>query len=87
MLELVGRPDLAEQPWFATGAGRAEHVDEIDAAVAAWIGERDRDAVMDAFEAAGAAIAPVYDAGDVLADPQLAALGSISTVEDRSSAR
>jgi len=58
-------------------------VDEIDDAVAAWIGDRDRDAVMAAFEEAGAAIAPVYDASDVLADPQLAALGSISTVEDR----
>ena len=57
-------------------------MDEIDDAVAAWIRERDRNEVMAAFEAAGCAIAPVYDAGDVLADPQLEALGSISTVED-----
>ena len=35
-----------------------------------------------AFETAGCAIAPVYDARDVLADPQLEALGSISTVDD-----
>ena len=51
--------------------------------MAAWIGERDRDDVLAAFETAGAAIAPVYDARDVLADPQLEHLGSISTVEDR----
>jgi crotonobetainyl-CoA:carnitine CoA-transferase CaiB-like acyl-CoA transferase len=57
-------------------------VDEIDGAVAAWIGERARDEVLAAFEGAGAAIAPVYDARDVLADPQLEHLGSISTVED-----
>ena len=82
VLELVGRADLTAQPWFATGSGRAEHVDEIDDAVAAWIRERTRDDVIAAFEAAGAAIAPVYDAADVLADPQLEALGSISTVED-----
>ena len=25
VMRLVGRPDLAEQPWFATGAGRAAH--------------------------------------------------------------
>ena len=75
--------DLTEQPWFATGTGRVEHVDEIDDAVAAWIGERDRNDVLAAFEEAGAAIAPVYDAGDVLADPQLEALGAISTVEDQ----
>jgi len=82
VLELVGRADLTEQPWFATGTGRVEHVDEIDDAVASWIAERNRDDVLAAFEAAGAAIAPVYDAGDVLADPQLEALGAISTVED-----
>ncbi len=81
VLRLVGRPDLVEQPWFATGAGRVEHVEEIDGAVASWIGERDRATVLAAFEAAEAAIAPVYDASDVLADPHLAAIGAIADVE------
>jgi crotonobetainyl-CoA:carnitine CoA-transferase CaiB-like acyl-CoA transferase len=82
VLALVGRPDLVEQPWFSSGAGRAAHVDEIDAAVAGWVAERGRDEVLAAFEAAEAAIAPVYDARDVLADPQLASLGSIAEVAD-----
>jgi crotonobetainyl-CoA:carnitine CoA-transferase CaiB-like acyl-CoA transferase len=82
VLRLVGRTDLVEQPWFATGSGRAAHVDEIDAAVSAWIGMRSRDEVVAAFEAAEAAIAPVYDARDILADPQLAAVGAITTVAD-----
>ena len=82
VMRLVGRPDLVSEPWFATGAGRAAHVDEIDAAVAAWIAERDRDQVVAAFEAAEAAIAPVYDASDIVADPQLAALGAIAAVAD-----
>lgn len=82
VLRLVGRPDLVEQPWFATGSGRAAHVDEIDEAVAAWIGERTRDEVLAAFEAADAAIAPVYDARDILADPHFDAIGAIRTVDD-----
>jgi len=82
VLRLVGRADLTEQPWFASGSGRAAHVDEIDAAVAAWISARSRDHVLAAFEVAEAAIAPVYDARDLVADPQLAALGSIATVDD-----
>ena len=82
VLRLVGRPDLVEQPWFATGSGRAAHVDEIDAAVAAWIAARDRDEVLAAFEAAEAAIAPIYDARDILADPQLDAIGAIPSVDD-----
>lgn len=82
VLRLVGRPDLAEQPWFATGSGRAAHVEEIDVAVGAWIAGRSRDEVLAAFEAAEAAVAPVYDARDVLADPQLAAVGAIPSVDD-----
>ena len=82
VLRLVGRPDLVEQPWFASGSGRAEHVEEIDAAVAPWIAERSRAEVLAAFEAAEAAIAPVYDAREILGDPQLAARGSIVTVGD-----
>jgi crotonobetainyl-CoA:carnitine CoA-transferase CaiB-like acyl-CoA transferase len=82
VLRLVGRPDLVERPWFATGAGRASHVDEIDDAVAAWIAARTRDEVLAAFEAAEAAIAPVYDAAGVAADPQLRAIGAFASVED-----
>ena len=82
VLRLVGRPDLVEEPWFATGSGRVAHVDEIDEAVAAWIGERDRAEVLAAFEAAEAAIAPIYDARDVLADRQLEAIGAILSIDD-----
>ena len=82
VLRLVGRDDLVAQPWFATGAGRAAHVEEIDAAVAAWIGERPRDEVLAAFESAEAAIAPVYDASDLLDDPQLDAIGAFASIDD-----
>jgi crotonobetainyl-CoA:carnitine CoA-transferase CaiB-like acyl-CoA transferase len=82
VLKLVGRPDLVEQPWFGTGSGRAAHVDEIDQAVAAWIGARTRAQVLAAFDEAEAAVAPVYDARDIAVDPQLAALGALATVAD-----
>jgi crotonobetainyl-CoA:carnitine CoA-transferase CaiB-like acyl-CoA transferase len=82
VLRLVGRPDLVERPWFATGAGRAAHVDEIDDAVAGWVAARPRDEVLAAFEAAEAAIAPVYDASGVAADPQLRAIGAFAMIED-----
>jgi crotonobetainyl-CoA:carnitine CoA-transferase CaiB-like acyl-CoA transferase len=82
VMKLVGRADLAAQPWFATGSGRATHVDEIDAAVAAWIAERTRADVLAAFEAAEAAIAPIYDASDLLVDPQLAAIDAIVSIDD-----
>ena len=76
VMRLVGRPELIDEPWFATGGQRAQHADELDDAVGAWIAERDRDEVVAAFEKAEAAVAPIYTAADVLADPQYAALGS-----------
>jgi crotonobetainyl-CoA:carnitine CoA-transferase CaiB-like acyl-CoA transferase len=82
VLRLVGRHDLVEQPWFATGAGRVAHVEEIDAAVAAWIAERDRDEVLAGFTAADAAIAPIYDASDIVADPHLSARDSLTAIAD-----
>jgi len=82
VMHLVGRPELVNEPWFASGAQRAEHADVLDDAVGSWIGARSRNEVVAAFEAAQAAVAPVYDITDVVSDPQYAALGSLTTVED-----
>lgn len=82
VMTLVGRADLTTEPWFATGTGRAAHADELDGAVAAWIAQRGRDEVIEEFSRAQAAIAPVYDVRDILADPQFAALGTAVSVPD-----
>jgi crotonobetainyl-CoA:carnitine CoA-transferase CaiB-like acyl-CoA transferase len=81
VLRLVGRPDLAAQPWFASGSGRAEHADEIDGAVAPWIAARDRDEVARAFGQADAAVAPVYDVAELMADPQAVHRGVFTEVD------
>lgn len=82
VLRLVGRPDLVTQPWFADGATRAQHADELDDAVGSWIAQRSRDEVVAAFETANAAVAPIYDASDIVADPQFRALGTIHEIDD-----
>jgi crotonobetainyl-CoA:carnitine CoA-transferase CaiB-like acyl-CoA transferase len=82
VMHLVGRPEFVDEPWFASGAERAKHADELDEAVGSWIAERDRDEVVRAFEEAHAAVAPIYDVRDVMADPQFAALGSLVRVAD-----
>ncbi len=83
VMRLVGRPEFIDAPWFASGAERARHAAELDAAVGAWIAGRDLDEVVRTFEAADAAVAPIYDVADVLKDPQYQALGSIVSVPDR----
>jgi crotonobetainyl-CoA:carnitine CoA-transferase CaiB-like acyl-CoA transferase len=82
VMHLVGHPEVIDEPWFAAGATRAEHGDELDGYVGDWIAERDAADVIAAFEAAQAAVAPIYDIADVFADPQYAALDTITTVTD-----
>ncbi len=83
VLRLVGRPELIEEPWFATGIGRAQHADILDQAVGDWIAVRNSAEVIAAFEAAEAAVAPIYDVADLSADPQYKALGSLIQVPDQ----
>jgi crotonobetainyl-CoA:carnitine CoA-transferase CaiB-like acyl-CoA transferase len=82
VMRLVGRPDLIAEPWFATGADRARHADILDGAVGAWIARRTRAEVLEAFEKAEAAVAPIQDVRDVMTDPQYAALDTITTIDD-----
>ncbi|MET9356371.1 CoA transferase [Streptomyces sp. NPDC006617] len=82
VMRLVGRPELIDEPWFATGADRARHTDVLDAAVGDWIARHTRADVLAAFEKAEAAVAPVQDVRDVMADPQYQALDTVTTVDD-----
>jgi len=82
VLRLVGHPELVDEEWFSSAAGRAAHGDVLDAHVAEWIAARTEDEVVAAFEQAQAAVAPVYTAADVLADPQVQAMDMVTTVDD-----
>ena len=82
VLRLVGHPEVIDEPWFRSGAERAKHADSLDAMVGDWIARHSMKQVMEAFEVAEAAVAPIYDIRDILEDPQYKALDSITTVQD-----
>ena len=78
VLDLLGLGDDEDLRSFA---GRVAARDRIDAAMAAWIGARTLDEVLDAFEAAEAAAAPVYDMADLAADRHVAARQALVEVD------
>lgn len=82
VMRLVGHPEVIDEPWFASGRERAERADLLDGYVADWIGARTRDEVIKAFEDADAAVAPIYDASDLVEDEQVRALDMVTTVQD-----
>jgi crotonobetainyl-CoA:carnitine CoA-transferase CaiB-like acyl-CoA transferase len=82
VMRLVGRPDIAEKPWFSSAGERSRRSELLDGAVQKWIAARDLDEVVKAFEEAGAALAPIYDVEQLMQDPQVLYRDTITTVED-----
>lgn len=82
VMRLVGHPEVVEEPWFGNQAERARRVDMLDDMVGGWIAERDLEAVTREFEAAGAALAPIYDISQIVTDPQFRALGTFLRLPD-----
>ena len=58
------------------------HAVELNRIFADWCAARPLQAVLQAFDAAGGTIAPVYDIEQIEADPQLRARGAICDVPD-----
>jgi crotonobetainyl-CoA:carnitine CoA-transferase CaiB-like acyl-CoA transferase len=80
VMRLVGRPDIAEKPWFSSAGERSRRSELLDGAVSKWIAAREFDDVVKAFEEAGAALAPIYDIEQLMADPQVEYRDTITTV-------
>jgi crotonobetainyl-CoA:carnitine CoA-transferase CaiB-like acyl-CoA transferase len=65
---------------FTTFAGRVTHRAELDTLTAEWVAARTLDEVIEAFDAAEAAIGPVLDMAGIAADPHFRARGAIAEV-------
>jgi crotonobetainyl-CoA:carnitine CoA-transferase CaiB-like acyl-CoA transferase len=66
LLRVIG---LGEDKRYATFAQRMLHREELEQYVAAWVGERTCDKVLQLLSDMDAAVAPVYSMAEVLADP------------------
>ena len=67
----VDAPHLADDPDFATGAGRSKNRDRLNEAIAAIIRTRPSGAWIDRLNAAGVPCGPIYKMNEVFADPQV----------------
>lgn len=82
LMSAIGRPELVQDRRFATNHDRIVHADVLDAIVGGWIAERPRDAAIDELAALGAAVGPIYDIEELLADPHVIARGTFERHDD-----
>ncbi|MES2990147.1 MAG: CoA transferase [Pseudomonadota bacterium] len=71
LVRAMRRPELLDDPRFATMAARRDHVDAIEAIVAAWMKEHPADALVAMLEAEGLPCAKVATIDEVVDNEQL----------------
>ena len=79
--QVIGRPELARDPRFASNADRMRNLAQLTPILADELRRRPSAAWIERFEAAGVPVGPVHQIGDMLADPQVAARDMVIEVD------
>ena len=82
ILDTIGRPELKDDPRFATNEGRVAHRDLLDAIIGGFIAARSTGENLALFEAAGVTVGPVCSMADLLEHPYTQGREVIVEVED-----
>ncbi|WP_227980306.1 CaiB/BaiF CoA transferase family protein [Nocardia spumae] len=69
-MQVIERPELAEDPELQDNAGRWRHRDRLDAAIGEWTARRTREEALAVLEAAAIPCGPIYTAADIVTDEQ-----------------
>jgi crotonobetainyl-CoA:carnitine CoA-transferase CaiB-like acyl-CoA transferase len=82
LFEMIGRPEMIEDPRFRTNTDRVRNRPLVDQAVGAWFATRTRDEALAHMRAAGVTVGPVYNIDDATEDPHFRERPIIVDVED-----
>ena len=81
LAEVIGQPQLAGDPHFATNADRLEHRRELDDIIAPWVASKDMWEVTHTLQEAGVPSGPVLRGPDLLDNPHYVDRGTFSYVD------
>ncbi|MGV9296247.1 formyl-CoA transferase [Amycolatopsis sp. NPDC003676] len=80
LTELIGRPELAEDPDWATPEARLSKLDKVFAMVEEWTEQRTKWEVMELLNARSIPCGPILSTKELIEDETLAELGSVVEV-------
>lgn len=87
LAQAMGRPELAEDPRYATHSARGARQKELDESIADWTRTIDADALTGLLDECGVPNGHIYRAPEMLEDPHFAAREAIVRVAHRSFGR
>lgn len=82
LAKAMGRPEMIEDPRFATAVARAENMAVCDEAVGAWTGSLEMPAAEEGLSAARVPAARIYTVADIFTDPHYRARNMLVEVTD-----
>ena len=82
LFEMIGRPEMIEDPRFRTNTDRVRNRPLVDEAVGGWFATKTREEALAHMRAAGVTVGPVYNIDDAVEDPHFRERGIIVDVED-----
>ena len=82
LLHAIGRPELIDDPRFATNEARVRHDELLDPIVAAFIAGLTQAEALDHFSAADVTVGPVLDAADIPEHPYITDRGVLLRFPD-----
>ncbi|MHA3904040.1 CaiB/BaiF CoA transferase family protein [Castellaniella sp. WN] len=82
IFDTIGRPDLKEDPRFATNDARVRNRDELDAIIGQFIRGRTQRENLDLFERAAVTVGPVCSVADLIGHPYIEGRQAIVSLED-----
>ncbi|CUU18337.1 crotonobetainyl-CoA:carnitine CoA-transferase CaiB-like acyl-CoA transferase [Bradyrhizobium sp. JR7.2] len=81
LMQVVGRPDLADDPALSSNDGRVRGNALLDSAITAWTSERTMDEILARLDAADVPAGRIYSVADIVEDPHYAARDMILPTE------
>jgi len=82
LFEMIGRPEMIEDPRFRTNTDRVRNRPLVDEAVGGWFATKTREEALAHVRAAGVTVGPVYNIDDAVEDPHFREREIIVDVED-----
>ena len=82
LMAAIGRPELSDDPRFATNRDRCAHAAELDGVIAGWTGGLAAHEAEAVLEAAEVPASRLYDIADIAADPHFRARRAVQEVDD-----
>lgn len=79
--EMIGRPELSEDPRFVNAEARVANVEATESLVSRWVGDMSTEAAAAAFEEAGIPAGPVLGLDQLAGHEQIEARGMIAEIE------